>query len=290
MAAKKKRVSKGAPAQSLALEKTPTLARMLALVPAIGAEERMAFTSQFTPSACAKLGAQTRSGAVRECAVGWAARVLFAVTGSEKDRVPYSAARLAFVLELIVALDAARSANTKTKAVSGALRTARDLARQRLALLRKRLVALLLRATQGDDVTTAEVTQLRDQGNTDRGSAESVQRLAKVAHKILAGTKAQKLVAGSIGLNASRVDGAEAAAKALLDAREGVALGASGTSQRDSTAVNLVEGRLLLEMRIMRASITEARQDGASLMALVPVAGVAHVFGSQKKRRAEKTK
>lgn len=288
--AAKKTVSKRVPTKkrvSLLEEKTPTLAQMLARAPAIGAEEREAFTAQFTLAECTTMGAQTRSAAVRECAVKWAARVLTVVTGPESELVPYSSERLSFVLELIIALDAERGRNTESKADSGALRTERDLARARLIAARKRLVPALLRATKGDDAASAEVARLRDQGTSDRETAESTQGLVKVARKRLAGTTAQKIVAKSVGITAPRVSIADAAAKALLEARDDVALGASGAGQKDSSEVNALEGRVLLEMRIMRASIEEAREDGASVMGLVPTAGVAHVFNKKAKKAAE---
>lgn len=201
------------------------------------------------------------------------------VTGPEKELVPYAPERLSFVLELIGGLDAVRGANAKTSADSGSLRSERDLARTRHAALSRRLESLLLRATKGDDAASAQVARLRDHGKSDRETAEATQSLVAVARKLLQGTKAQKLVAASVCLTAARVEEANRAASALLDARDDVALGASGASQKDSAVVNAVEGRVLLEMRMMKVSIEEAREDGATVPVLVPTAGVAHVFG-----------
>ncbi len=277
MAAKKKTVPQ-------APTKTPTLAKMLSSVPSIGTEERAAFTAQFTPAECIRLGAQTRSAAVRECAVTWAAGVLVAVTGPEKELVPYAPERLAFVLECIVELDAVRAQDAKKSAASTVLRSARDLARTRLSDVRRRLLPVLTRAAKGNAAASAEVAQLRDHGASDRESAEGMQSLVRVARKLLTGTSAQKLVANSMGLTAARVDAAEAAAQALLNARDDVSAGASGTPQKDSREVNLVEGRVLHEMRIMKASIADARKAGASVPLLVPTAGVAHVFNKKAKK------
>lgn len=267
--------------------KTPTLAQMVVRVPAVDAASRAAFTAQFTSVECVTLGAQTRSVAVRECAMQWAASMLKAVTGPEKELVPYAPERLSFVLELIGGLDAVRGANAKTNADSGSLRNERDLARTRHAAASRRLESLLVRATKGDEAASAEVAQLRGHGKSDRETAEATQSLVKLARKRLQGTKAQKLVAASVCLTAARVDEADAAASALLDARDDVALGASGASQKDSAAVNAVEGRVLLEMRMMKASIEEAREDGATVPALVPTAGVAHVFNKKTKKKQE---
>ncbi len=277
MAAKKMTVSKVA-------TKTPTLAHMLSRVPSIGAEERAAFTAQFTPAECIRLGAQTRSAAVRECAVTWAAGVLGAVTGPEKELVPYAPERLAFVLECIVELDAVRAQDAKKSAASTVLRSARDLARTRLSQVRRRLLPVLMRAAKGNAAASAEVAQLRDHGASDRESAEGMQSLVRVARKLLTGTSAQKLVANSMGLTAARVDAADAAAQSLLNARDDVSAGASGTPQKDSREVNLVEGRVLHEMRAMKASIADARKAGASVPLLVPTAGVAHVFNKKAKK------
>jgi hypothetical protein len=286
--ASKKTVSEDAPAKKSRTEdKTPTLAQMHARVPAIGADERAAFTAQFSNAECATLGAQTRSAAVRECAMTWSASVLKSVTGLEKELVPYAPERLAFVLELIGGLDVVRGKNAKTSATSTALRSERDLSRARLTEVAKRFVPVLTRAVKGNEAASAEVARLRDHGKSDRESAEAVQGLVKVARKLLTGTKAQKIVANSMGLTAARVDAADAAAKALLDARDDVALGASGTHQKDSAEVNVVEGRVLHEMRIMKASIEEARDEGASVPGLVPTAGVAHVFGRKPKKGEE---
>ena len=267
--------------------KTPTLAQMVVRVPALDAASRAAFTAQYTPVECVTLGAQTRSVAVRECAMQWAAGMLKAVTGPEKELVPYAPERLSFVLELIGGLDAVRGANAKTNADSGSLRSERDLARTRHAAASRRLESLLVRATKGDEAASAEVAQLRGHGKSDRESAEATQSLVRVARKLLQGTKAQKLVAASVCLTAARVEEADVAARALLDARDDVALGASGASQKDNAAVNVVEGRVLLEMRMMKASIEEAREDGATVPALVPTAGVVHVFNKKTKKKQE---
>jgi len=54
------------------------------------------------------LGARTKSAAVRECAMQWAAIALKALLSGDKELIAYAPERLSFVLELIVQLDAER--------------------------------------------------------------------------------------------------------------------------------------------------------------------------------------
>jgi hypothetical protein len=54
--------------------------------------------------------------------------------------------------------------------------------------------------------------------------------------------------------------------------------------QRDTTAVNAIEGRILFEMRDLKAAIDDAREDGATVAPMVPTAGVLAAF----QQRAEK--
>lgn len=264
--------------------KVPTLAQLIARTPSIGADERNAYTAQYSKAECITLGARTKSAAVRECAVKWAALALEGLSSGDKDLIAYSLERLSFVLELIVTLDAERAANTKKDAASGTLRTGRDLARTRLQETRIKFFRVLLRATKGDAALTAEVERLRAHGESDRETAEAVRDAAAVGEKLVKGAKAQRIVASSVGLTDALVKQAKEASAALLDARDDVALGASGTHQRDSADVNAIEGRVLHEMRLMKGAFDDAREDGASVPALVPTAGVAHVFIKKAKK------
>lgn len=267
--------------------KVPTLAQLIARTPSIGADERSAYTAQYSKQECITLGARTKSAAVRECAVKWAALALEGLWSGDKELIAYSPERLSFVLELIVTLDAKRSANTKKDAASGTLRTGRDLARTRLGETRIKFFRVLLRATKGDDAKTAEVERLRAHGESDRETAEAVRDAAAVGEKLLKGAKAQRIVASSVGLTDALVKQAKEASSALLDARDDVALGASGTHQRDSTDVNAIEGRLLHEMRLMKGAFDDARDDGASVPVLVPTAGVASAFKKTSSKKSE---
>lgn len=267
--------------------KVPSVAQLIAKTPSIGADERDAFTAQYTKAECIALGARTKSAAVRECAVKWAALALEGLSSGDKELIAYSLERLSFVLELIVQLDAERASNTKKDAASGSLRTGRDLARTRLQQTRIKFFRVLLRATKGDDAKTAEVERLRGHGESDRETAEAVRDAAALGETLLTGAKAQRIVASSVGLTDALVKQAKEAAAALLDARDDVALGASGTHQRDSTDVNAIEGRVLHEMRLMKGAFDDAREDGASVSALVPTTGVASVFTKTSSKKTE---
>jgi hypothetical protein len=267
--------------------KVPTLAQLIARTPSIGADERAAFTAQYSKAECIALGARTKSAAVRECAVQWAALALKGLSSSDGELIAYSLERLSFVLELVVTLDAERASNSKTDVASGSLRSGRDLARTRLGETRIKFFRVLVRATKGDDQKTADVERLRAHGESDRETAEAVRDAAALGEKLLKGGKAQRIVASSVGLTDALVKQAKEASAALLGARDDVAIGASGTHQRDSTDVNAIEGRVLHEMRLMKGAFDDARADGASVPVLMPTLGVASVFKKTSSKKSD---
>jgi hypothetical protein len=230
------------------------------------------------------LGARTKSASVRECAMQWALAGAGALGGPEKELIAYAPERLAFMVELLLNLDEERSKGAATGGATVVLRNTRDLARARVRRARTQLVRVLTRATRGDANKAGSLESLRGRGDGDRDVAEAVIGLAGIVRALCQGSATQRAVAASYGLSARTASEAESAARLLLDAREDVALGAAGAVQRDTTAVNAIEGRILFEMRDLKAAIDDAREDGATVAPMVPTAGVLAAF----QQRAEK--
>ena len=167
------------------------------------------------------------------------------------------------------------------------LRNTRDLARVRVRRSRTQLFRVLTRATRGDANKTASLESLRGRGDGDRDVAEVVIGLAGIVRELCQGSATQRAVAASYGLSVRTASEAESAARTLLDAREDVALGAAGAVQRDTTAVNAIEGRILFEMRDLKSAIDDAREDGATVAAMQITAGVAAAFHTRAEQETE---
>ena len=268
---------------------TVNIERLLSQLPVLTQPVRLAYTAQRDVASCVALGARTKSGAVRECAVQWAASAAGSLRGTSKELIAYTPERLAYLVELITQLDRARTGSAVKGESSVVLRTTRDLARARVRRTSTRLGRMLDRATRGDATMTTSLARLRERGASDRDTAELVLALAGLVRELCQGTAAQRAVAASFGLSLRVASDAETTARSLLDAREEVALGAEGAVQRDSMPVNAIEGRILLEMRDLKAAIDDAREDGAMVPPMVPTAGVLAAFPRRGPSEPEET-
>lgn len=67
-------------------------------------------------------------------------------------------------------------------------------------------------------------------------------------------------------------------ANGLRDAKLDVTLGGRATGDRDTPAVNLVEGRILKELLLLRDAFDHARSEGVAVPVLVPNRGTQDVL------------
>lgn len=261
--------------------------QLLALLPIIDNAHRDAFTGQFSDAACAALGAQTKSPAVRAGALSWAADATRAVTNPAlAPEIDYAPERLTWLVELIVRLDAARGASGARGTTQSTLRTERDVARAKAGEVRMRLLSKLKRVVKGDLLTTA---QFRDAGAApdDAELARSLGQLALLVDQVTTSTdKSVRLLAATAHVTAADATLANNAKNSMGTATETVTLGGRSTGDRDTPAVNVVEGRVTSELLLLRDAFDDARRRGVAVPALVAPANLRHVLARSHPKKA----
>lgn len=264
--------------------------QLLTRLPALDELHRGAFRSQFTDADCAALGAKTKSAAVRDGAVAWAAEAFPALTDASLfDDIDYSPERLAWLVELVIGLDAEREKSRGKGKVQSTSRTARDVARGKAKTVRHRLSKKLARIVRGDDIARAELAGA-GAAPTDRELAEALGVLASLADKVLKSKDPTVGVLAKAGRLTERdVTNARGAAREISTAKEDVALGGRAQGDRDTPAVNVIEGRVLQELLFLRDAFDEARKRGVPVPALIPRAGLHEVLARTHPKGAKKT-
>jgi hypothetical protein len=257
---------------------------LLARLPSLDETHRDAFTSQFDDAECAKLGAETRSSAVRDCAMSWAADAIGALLDpSLAPRIHYSPARLAWVLELVARLESerAKSKSAEQKAV----RTTRDVSTTRARQLRLELLEKLEAALAGREEDLRHLTDARAKEN----AGESLAALSALIGDLLSRTGrdgALKVLLDSAHVTAQDASAASAAAESISSARADVILGGR-MSDKDSPATNVVEGRITKELRVIYDAFSGARERGVPAPALVPSAPIRRALSRPATKKAK---
>jgi hypothetical protein len=286
--AKRARTSRPKPAPSPApTAASPGPDQLLARLPALDGAHRNAYLGQFSEADCAALGAQTKSAAVRAGALAWAAEATPALASPAlAPEIDYAPERLAWLVELIVRLDAARGESGRSGARQSSVRTVRDVAREKAWGVRKRLAGKLSRVVRGDPIATVA---LADAGSapSDDDLLGSLGILASLADRVTQSTEPSVLVlAASARVAAADATGAREAMAALKAASRDVALGGRAQGERDTPAVNVVEGRVLFELLFLRDAFDDARRRGVAVPALVPPTGLRHVLAHSRPKKA----
>lgn len=283
---KSKRTSKPTP---LVPEPPPTLGpdQLLAVLPTIDGAHRDAFMGQFSDAACAELGAQSKSPAMRACGLSWAADATQALTNPAlAPEIDYAPERLTWVVELIVRLDAARGASGARGSTQSTLRTERDVARVKAGEVRKRLLSKLKRVVKGDLLTTA---QFRDAGAApdDAELARSLGQLALLVNQVTTSPdKSVRLLAATARVTAADATLANNAKNSMGTATETVTLGGRSSGERDTPEVNVVEGRVTSELLLLRDAFDDARRRGVAVPALIVPVNLRHVLGRSHPKKA----
>jgi hypothetical protein len=263
MAAKKKtKRSKPAPKKSAPKEVESLAVKILGRLPALDTKLRLAFRTTFTDEQCEGWGSRTEAVKVLAEAGQWLGPLHSAV---EKKTVGgYSARRLAFLAELLVALEdeIAATAGPDGLPHRGARRSAVTYAKG----VRRDLLDRLGLVAGGRDELRALVHS-RDEGE---GSLEDLRdSLAGLIE--LAGRWRRdpvlELLADDAELSVARLGGAYNALEALARADE--VLRAVDGATGDSDSVNRIEGRVLRELHLAQTAFARARELGEAVPNLV---------------------
>lgn len=277
MAAKKKAVAaKKAPAakaKKAAPARESVAVRTLGSLPALTGKLRLAYRAAFTDDQCEKWGEQTRADAVIKEAEKWV--VTMARSLKDGVDVAYSRRRLTFLCELLVLLEdeVARTKDvtmnelrsTRSAALTVAINARRDLARRIRAVAgaQQKLLQML--------ATTSPASE-----NSPSDVQDSLTATIDLAVK-LRRDEILETLADDVGLTEARLNSAYAALEALTGARE-VSLNAAAY-EGDAPSVNVIEGRVLREMRLAQRLFNEAREVRINVPALVAGPSLRALFG-----------
>lgn len=254
-----------------------TAEQLVALVPALDDAARTAFEAAFTAAQCLDQGAATRSERVLRNGTKWAAVALPWLRGSAAADVSYGLVRLSWLVELLVRLGHERGIAAASDDDGAGITSERDGAVARARQARKGLLNVLGRITSGRDKDAGMVAAAGKDARSLDALRGSLKDLITVGTRLLADPSAAPLVAGG-NLTQARLNAAKAALAALTSSDDKKQLGGSATGGKDSPAVNLIEGRVLLEMIHLRDAFDEAREDGIPVPVLVPDSGLAHAL------------
>lgn len=282
MAAKKKSTAKKAPAAKATAAKkaaatkvqAPSVAaRTLGSLPALTGKLRAGFRAAFTDEQCKQWGERTKAENVIKEAERWISTMARAL--KDDTASAYSRRRLTFLCELVVLLED-EVARTTTNGAS-VLRSTRTAALS-VAVEARRELARLIRAVAGGHQKTlsdlAAITPANESSNSDvQGALTATIALAVRLRR----DEAFEAVADDAGLTEDRLNSAYAALEALTGASE-VALNAAAY-EGDAPSVNVIEGRVLREMKLAQRLLNEARERDVNVPALVAGPSLRQIFG-----------
>ncbi len=243
---------------------------LLAKLPPLTAEDDEAFRSRFSDARCLRTGTETRSSGVLGDAVRWAPLLAKGVAlGS--DALAYDDARLAFFFGCVLALHAARQVERKRRGDVTVSAVALEIARGEAASARKALLDALARVAGGNEVDGEALDAVRGTTADDDAAVASLGAIADHAGAWLAKRDGvSKRLAASAKLTAAQVDAARAAAKKLAAAAAASALGGPAGTERDTPAINRIEGRVVEEMRVALSAFEGAAEIDERIPRLVP--------------------
>jgi len=266
MAAKKKVVAKKAPAKAkkapaAPVHKDSVAVKVLGSLPALTGKLRLGFKRAFTDAQCLAWGEQTKATNVVAEASKWLQ--VLEKSLKEDSRVAYSRRRLTYLAELVVLLEDELGRTSQ----SPELRSSRNAALA-VAVNARRELARLVRAVAGgqDNILSELAKNTPDDERVPSQVQESLTATIALATR-LRRDEVLEAVADDVGLTEARLNSAYAALEALTGATE-VALN-SLAYEGDAPSVNLIEGRVLREMRLAQRQVDDAREKGVSIPSLV---------------------
>lgn len=278
MAAKKKKAPK---AKSQATSTPSIAASVITSLPLLTTAERAELMQQYSDQQCETWGGRTRASDTLKDAYKWLATMKDVVL--ELAPPEYHATRLAFVAEVVLALEVADSAPVPGASTEGE-RLARDASLLGAQAARGRLLRALYRTAGGREAVRARIAASAGDDRFAPGALDSLGKLIAVARAELT---ASPTASRASGLTAAMVNEAEFARAALEVANRAAATGTiAGT---DSVQTNRLEGRVLRELRLAWNSLRDARTRDGRVPALVPGPALVRAFKLIEKEEPEPT-
>lgn len=272
-AAKAKTTKAAAPKKAAPVRESIAV-KTLGSLPALTGKLRMAYRAAFTDGQCEKWGEQTKAENVIKEAEKWVATM--ARTLRDDVESGYSRRRLTFLCELLVLLED-EMANTSEAAMRD-LRSTRGAALVVASNARKDLARRLRAIAGGQQQILAKITAAApDDERSPSDVQDSLTATIDIGVK-LRRDEVLEALADDVGLTEARLNSAYAALEALAGVRE-VTLNAAAY-EGDAPTVNVIEGRVLREMRLAQRLLKEAReQGGKNIPVLVAGPSLNKLFG-----------
>jgi hypothetical protein len=258
--------------------------RTLAVLPPISDHARAAFLGQTTPQERAVLGGRTKAIDVLACAGQWIAIIKPALDRDRsRNSIRYPTGRLAFLCEetlaLADAINHARAGQSGSSKAAARINATRATARH----LRGELIHALQSITRGT-ADAAEVAAI-ERRDTDTDLVGALSDLAALAQGWLDRAAREPEVA-------PLVDGVLMASDVAAATSAAVALGAAGMDKsdagraggKDPPAVNLVEGTVTAELRVVYRAFEKAHALDGNVPRLVATGSLHAIFGSHAKK------
>lgn len=263
------------------------LAGILTSLPTPTEAQRRAFRAQFSDTRCAALGATTRAATVEAEALRFVQGAIETLRGPAAESVRYIPARLAWLLECVVTLTEQRTQDVRGRSDSSARKSERGVLEQKARLVSSDLSLALQDVAEGDEGRLAALRNARAKVSP----ADDVLGLLDAHTAVLAdwlqGDEAVRTLLASARLDDGTLAAARDAADALRRARS--TANSAGNPQVDGPAVNVVEGRVLYEMRLLRKVFSRARERTGDrrIPALTPAPALQRVFINVDRDEAE---
>jgi hypothetical protein len=237
---------------------------MHAALPALRPHARAAFMNQFSNERCERTGGATRGVDVRREAA-FALRGIAQEITTHQASLRYSTERLAFLFECLFALDDALTASRAT--LQSATARKATLANARAVVLQDRtalLLSLSLIAGERDADTLAQARGLADSNDNLVASTEALLAL----YRTWLAQDARRPLFDSHGIAAPVLASIEQHTTQLRAAM-GTEREQAAPRATDSPAVNVAEGRLILELGQLDAAIEGAREQKTPIKSLL---------------------
>jgi len=256
--------------------------------------QEQAYKSQFDDATCLDAGNKTRSGLVYAEASAWAVTIDKALRSARASSIKYTASRFAWFLRQVFAL---RDAIAAHKTAQGSIASAKTVAEraERTARHQEEVLMATLKSVAGEreeERAAIEAARSTAAAAADTAKPEALaarlEALADLGEGWLKKRDPvfQVLVEDS-GLTKDLLESARATAATLATSRTSAR--GERVQLRDTASINLIEGRVLMEMRYAKNAFDAAHLSDPEVARLVPGPGTRAVLANHPKKTPKKS-
>lgn len=254
------------------------LGALLSSLPAPSETQRGAFRAQFSDARCANLGATTRAATVETEALRFARTAATTLLGPGGASVRYTPTRLAWLGECLAELAARRSSDVEARTDASGRKSSRSVLEIKARAVGSDLSLALQDVSEGNDTLRNELRDARAKVTPADDVLGLLDGHCAVLAAWLQGSEVLRALLESARLDEGTLSAARDAAEALRRERTRANTGAN--PEFDGPAVNVIEGRVLYEMRLLRKVFNRARERSGdrTIPALTPAPALQRIF------------